>query len=532
MASLTAASLGAQADHGTIIIAAPAEAVSPIPTLWRYDAPNREVSDLLFLRLADLGADLNTVNEHGFVPRLARSWRRLDSLTLAFDLDPRARWHDGQPVTARDVVFTLNRARDRRLDPQSSVLLRHLASVTADGERRAVVHFDRAYPEQLYDATYHVPLLPAHLLEQLPPESLGVSSFAASPVGDGPFKWKRRVPGELVELVANDSFFLGRPKLDRVIFLVATDHEARMNLLLSGEADAVDNILQFANSDRLAAKAEFRLIPVRTLSVGYLLFNQRDPADTSRPHPILSDTVVRRALTMALDRHRMVRAAFGGNGEVPSGPVSQMLWIHDRAAPPVPWDTAGARRLLASRGWLDHDHDGVLDKDGRPLVLALLTPVTSLPRQQMALQGQEQLRALGISLEVKILERAVIVPRLNAGDFDMFFGSANQDPTPSGLTQSWSCAGIGASNYAKYCDPKLDSLFERALAGDGDPGKIWEKALRLISNDAPAAFVYAPTYLYAVHRRFDHVSIRPESSWAELWKWSVRPEEQLARDKR
>lgn len=520
----------ARAAQGTIVIVTAREALSPLPSLWRNDQTNREVSDLMFLRLADPGPTLKTADESSFVPRLAKSWKRLDPLTLAFELDPRARWHDGHPVTARDAVFTYHRVKDHPVDPQTALLILHISSVTAEGDRRVIIKFDHVYPEQFYDATYHLPPLPEHLLGGMAAESLRSSAFAAEPIGDGPYKWKRRVSGQLIELVANPDFFEGRPRVNRVIFLPVTDFEARVNLLLSGDADATDNILQFPNPERLGKNPAFQLIPVRTLVVGYLLFNQRGPADTASPHPILGDVVVRRALTMALDRRRMAQAAFGADAEVPPGPVSQVLWVHG-LVPPVEWDTAGARKLLASRGWLDHDGDGVLDKEGKPLELSVIVTATALPRRMMALQGQEQLRHLGITLNLDFLEPSVIGERVAQGNFDLLFGSVTQDPSPTGLVQSWSCAGIGGTNVARYCDPKVDSLIARAARAPNNPTPAWKAVIEQIKEDAPAAFVYAPTYIYAIHRRFEHVSIRPESSWLDLWKWSVRPGAELPRDK-
>src|SRR5262249_39287833 len=151
------------ADHGSIVIIVGQEPATPIPTLLGAKADN-DVSDLLFLRLARPGRALNTADEKSFEPQLARSWSRRDSLTIVFELDPRAKWHDGVPVTSRDVLFSFGRMRDSTVDPQRALLLRHLATITAEGDHRVVFHFRQAYAEQFYDATFHVQLLPAHLV--------------------------------------------------------------------------------------------------------------------------------------------------------------------------------------------------------------------------------------------------------------------------------------------------------------------------------------------------------------------------------
>jgi peptide/nickel transport system substrate-binding protein len=534
LAGLPLAAQAAPAIPGTIVIVQPSEALVPVPLLWANDATNRVVSDLLFLRLADLGPERNTADERSFVPRLARRWQRVDSLTLAFDLDPRARWHDGTPVSSADVVATMARARDRGENAQLATLLRHIVAVTADGPGRVIFKFDRVYAEQMYDATYHVPPLPSHLVAGIATSALPQSPFAAAPVGDGPYRWVRRdAARQTLELRADPGFFLGAPGIGRVIFQAVGDPQARLNLLLTGAADAVDDITQFGAPDQVLAQPAFTTYRVPSLKVGYLRFNYRDPSDTSRPHPILSDPGVRRALALAIDRPRLAHTGWGPSAVAPAGPVPQALWIYDPRAPQPPYDTTGARALLASRGWTDSDGDKVLDKGGRPLALTLMVPAPSQARRRMAEQAQEALRHVGVDLRLLVLEPSEIMARRAMGSFDVDFGAAEMDPSPSGLTQSWSCAGIGrgGSNYAFYCDPAVDSLFDEAVISPKKPGALWSRAIQQIETDAPAIFIYAPTGIAAVHRRFDRVTIAPQSPWIDLWRWHLVPGAELPRDR-
>jgi peptide/nickel transport system substrate-binding protein len=385
-----------------------------------------------------------------------------------------------------------------------------------------VFRFSHPYSEQLYDASFHVAPLPAHLLDTIPPDALGRSAFVRQPIGSGPYHLVRNVPGQFVELAANRNFFLGRPKLDRVIIRIAPDADARLNLLLSGEAEAMDNVPPPPdNLRRLAADSSLRLIPVPSPTVGYLLFNQRDPRHLDQPHPILADLRVRRAITLALDRPVMVRAVFGSYADVPYGPVSQLWWIRHGAPKPERANPALSRRLLASAGWRDADGDGILDRDGHPLALGLSLPNTSGIRRQMALLIQEQLRQVGIHIDLQQFEGPVWNERRAAGTFDIDFSAVSQDPSPSGITQSWTCPG--GSNVAKYCDPRVDSLVDRAILGRGDPAKTWTAVLRQLEADAPATFLYAPAYVYVVKRRFRNVTISPVSSWQLLYQWSADP---------
>ncbi len=510
--------------RGSIVIVTGQLGTLPIPTLMEGPASsvsNLELADQLFLRLAGLGPTLLTAGDRDFVPLLARSWSRRDSVTLVFELEPRARWQDGTPVTARDVVFTFERAQSPAIAPRLVDLLRRIKSVKAEGDHRVVFRFSEAYPEQLYDATFHVAPLPAHLLDSIPPEAVARSSFVTQPVGSGPYRLVRSVAGQFIELAANPQFFLGKPKLERVIIRAAADPEARLNMVLSGQADAIDNVVPpLDNIRRISADSTLRLIPVPSPTVGFLLFNQRDPRDSAQSHPVLSDVRVRRAITVGLDRHLMVRAVFGSYGEVPYGPVSPLLWIRHHAPRAARQNLTEARRLLSAAGWRDSDGDGTLDRNGRPLRLSLSLPNTSAIRRQMSLLAQEQLRQVGIILDLQQLEFPLWLERRSTGRFDIDFGATSQDPSPSGLTQGWSCRG--GTNIAKYCNPRTDSLLERAAAGRGgkDPAQAWVAVLRQIEADAPAAFLYAPSYVYAVKRRFRNVAISPASSWQQLRLWS------------
>ena len=511
-----------QHDPSSIVIVTGQQATTPVPTLIegsQNTLANQDVADQLFLRLVGIGPGMVTAGDEGFVPLLARSWTRRDSVTLVFDLDPRARWHDGAPVTSRDVVFTMRRARDSTIAPRLANVTRRVASVEAEGDGRVVFRFRQTYAEQLYDASFHTAILPAHLLERLPATAEAWAPFVARPVGSGPYRWVRRQEGEFIELAANDDFFLGAPAIKRVIVRVAVNADARINLLLAGDADATENIPPpLTNIERVESAGHLRLVTVPSSNLGYLLFNHRDPAHRDQPHPILADRDVRRALILALDRQLLVRAVLGRYGEVPYGPVSSQLWIRHGAPSPAPQDLSTARRLLAGRGWVDRDHDGVREnRRGEPLALNLTVPASSQQRMQMAAIIQEQLRQVGVRLDILRLEPAVWTERRDAGNFDIDFSASTQDPSPSGLAFSWTCDGAG--NAGHYCDRSADSLLLRAIASPTADRRRWHDFLRRVEDAAPAAFLYSQIYVFSVDRRFPEVTLRPVSAWSSLWRW-------------
>jgi len=523
--ALAAPAVAAQSPERTqtVVIAVTQDPVSPIPTLLGGRASNRDVSELLFLPLARLGPGGVTIGDKGFVPQLARSWTRRDPLTLVFEMDPRARWHDGAPVTARDAALALNLARDPAVDASRALLLRRIASATAEDDRHLVVRFTEAYDEQLYDVIFHVSPLPAHLVDSIPRGQLATSAYAAHPVGSGPYRWARRVPGQQLDLVANDAFFLGKPGPRRVTVLPVREMESILNLLVSEVADVTPTLGTLANIQRVSAEKRVTIYPLPSYVVGSILFNQRDPADLSRPHPILADAAVRRAIVMALDIPAMVRATFGDWAVVPYGPVPQLSWVRDPSAHLPPPDPASARALLRSRGWSDSDGDGILDRHGKPLTLGLSYPAQNAARGQMALLVQEQLRQVGVRIEVNRLDGPVWLERRGQGLFDLDFGSATMDPSPSGMAQSWSCAGRGGSNVAWFCDPGVDSLLQAAQHDRKHARDIYREAAQAIVNAAAAIFMFSPTEPFTVASRIRGVDVDPTYPYAALWRWRPGP---------
>jgi peptide/nickel transport system substrate-binding protein len=427
-------------------------------------------------------------------------------------------------VTSRDVVWSLNRFRDSANSPTYSLLLRDVASVSADGPGRVVVGFRRAYAEQLFDAVYHVWPLPAHLLDTIPASRLAGSPLVARPVGSGPYRWGALQPGQRLELTANREFFLGRPKIERVVFLFVRAAEAQLNLVLDGTADALEAFLLPRQIGPIVAKSELRLATQPSLGAGYLLFNQKAPGDRTRPHPILADPVVRRAIAVGIDRPTLLRNVFGPYGGVIDGPMGGASWVR-RVTPKGPaYDAAEARRLLASRGWRDGNGDGILEKDGAPLTLRLAYPVSSIPRVNSAEPIQEMLRRIGVGIELTRLEGPVWAERRGKGEFDIDYSQTILDPTPSGLVQSWSCAGIGGTNVGSICDPRFDTALGAAIRAGRDAPDRWREAIGILQGATPAVFLYSPMQSFVIHRRFKDANLRVDLPWSDLWRWSVEPD--------
>lgn len=519
----------AQASSGTLVMGVPADP-RPIPYLATrtHDA---DVADQLFLRLAGLGPSLRTTGDSAMRPELAASWRRLDSVTVEFALDPRARWHDGTPVTSRDVLFTWRLIRTPSLGVDQAPFAL-LDSVTATDPGHVTFHFTRPSSEQVYVAGFQFQPLPAHLLAMLPPDSIATSAFAVSPVGDGPFRFVRRVPGELYELRSVPDFYRGIPGLARLVFRVIPDATARYTALLSGELDVMDNLTP-SQANGVRERRGLRTVAIPSNLVGYMLFNARAPGDPTTPHPILADARVRNAIAIGLDRWAIARAAFGASTLAPDAVRSQAWnWLGTVPAPAAA-DRGAARRLLAAAGWRDGNGDGILERGGRPLELHLIYPAPSAWRATIAVMVERMLRDIGVRIVLEPLDGPVWFGRRSSGAFDIDISAVNQDPTPLSLVQSWSCGSAAearSSNVGHWCDERFDRLLD-AAGTDPDPVEGYRRALARMGEWRPAVTVAAPINIIAVHARFANVIAHPIKTWTDLWQWRVRPGAELPRDR-
>lgn len=510
------------AEGGTLVIATPGDADLLLPPVATEQLA-AHVTERIFPRLAEMKLDLVTDDDSGFVPVIARSWERRDPTTIVFHLDPRARWQDGQRITASDVVYTFGVYNDPATKSPYRVNVEPIADVVREDSLTVIFRFRRRYPEQLYDATYQMKILPSHLLDSIPHARLASSAFALHPVGAGPFRFLAWEHGAQITLIADTTWFLGRPHLSRIVWRVMPDVSAAVTALLAGEADAMEVIPQRDEIERAKQSPDLVLVPYPSPFLAGLLFNSR--------RPMFADRDVRRALAMAIDRATIVQSVFGPYGEVPVGAVSPMMWVAHGEVRQLPFDTTAASRLLDTRGWrMGADH--VRHKGGQTLAFTVITPTTSRARQNVAVLLQDQLKRVGVAVTIQPLEITEFRRREHAGEYEAEMFNRTLDPSPSNLLQFWGPTA-GSDNTSGYRSAGFDSLYASAVRAPSHAEALprWRRVLEQLNDDAPAVFLFSPKNQAAIHRRFDHVSIRPDSWLATVATWSVAPDKRLPRDR-
>lgn len=506
---------------GTIVISSAADADILLPPLT-LTLQGKQVVDQVFDNLADIGPQLNTVGDAGFAPRLADSWKwSADSMSVAFHLSPKAKWHDGVSVGAEDVRYTFNLVKDTALASPVGSSLDNVDSVTTPDSLTAVVWFHQRTPDAFFKAASPVAILPSHLLRQIPPASLHESAFARAPVGSGRFRFGSWQKGGRIVIDADTANYRGRPLPDRVIWLVSSDYQAASLRLLGGEADFLD-VVRPEIFPQARAKGLELLASPGSLDYGYVAFNLRNAGNTG-PHPVFGDRETRRALVMSVDRTAIVRNVFDTLGLVAHGPATRILPTSDTTIG-LPYDPERAARMLDSLGW-KKGADGMRARGKTPLAFSLMVPSSSPIRTRIAVLLQEQWRKAGAKVSVDQLELNTFGARMDDRKFESLLNAWHIDPTPSSVREEWASSEIrkGGYNATSYRSPSFDAVIDSAVR-EMDPKKsveLYRRAYRILTDDAPAMWIYELRNVQGASKRIRPVGIRPDAWWADLADWSV-----------
>jgi peptide/nickel transport system substrate-binding protein len=518
---------------GTMVVAMPGDVGTLLPGLVN-SIGDRELTDLLYDRLAEIGPDLNTLGDKGFAPRLAERWDWApDSTSVTFHLNPKARWHDGQPVRASDVRFSLNLIKDPAFGSPVAVYVSNIDSISVRDSLTAVAWFRKHTPEEFYDLVYQVVIVPQHILGNTPAAELKSADVARRGIGSGRFRLARWEPGQRLEIIADTANYRGRPKLDRVVFAISPDFNSGVTRFLAGDADLFDQ-LRPENIAKLTGDTVRRAVHYPNLQYATYAFNLVDPRQPTRPHPIFSERAVRRALTMAIDRRSMLRNAFDTVGVPLYGPFPSGIAVADTTLPQIPYDTTAARALLDSAGWTIGP-DGIRVKNGRRLAFGLLSPSSSASRHQYAVLLQAALRKVGADVRLEETDFATFMAKQNTHAFDTEISLFATDPSVSGFKQTWSTAGISkdGSNFTAYSNPVVDALLDSATS-TFDPARTRayaRRAFEIIIEDAPAVWLYQPPTVMGIARRIRTTNLRADEYWAGMDEWWIPADQRIARDR-
>ena len=429
------------------------------PRIMR-DTTAFRVDDLLFDGLVQLDAKSQPQ------PGLAKSWDHPDPTTWIFHLRD-AKFQNGAPVAADDVVYTFETTLDPKMASRFRGLLTPIKSITAMDPK--TVRFELSQPYAPFLFYMELGIVPKSLA------SAPNANLSAHPVGSGPMRlvdWRR---GNEIVMDANPDYWNGAPKLKHLEMVIVGDNTARAQALEAGDLDFINSPLSPQDVHRLLGEAKFAHVDIAGQALTFFLFNTRDP--------VLSDPAMRRALAHLIDQKTILTQIYGGIDQ----PANEMLLPTSLGYEPSlhqpEFNVAEAKSELAALGW-KRDASGKLMKNGKPLTLTLSTHSEDPNRVQAMEFLQAVFSDAGIDTKVSLADFPSFFAAVREGRTQIaLLGLALNVPDPDRVLYD-QMRSNGGNNWSGYNNPEVDKLLDQGRRGE-DRLAAYQKAETILVHDLP-----------------------------------------------
>lgn len=428
---------------------------------------------------------------------LAEEMNWVDDTTLEVKIREGVTFHNGEDLTAEDVVFTFERIINENAieypEPHTSPrkgLIAPLESVEMVDDYTVRMHFTGVWPPAM-QLLVHQQIVPKDYLEEV-----GTEGFIAHPIGTGPFKFVEGQLDDQIVMERFDDYWGGAPDLEpvgpacveRVIFRVIPEASTRAAALLAGEVDIIQNV----PSELVDTLDQTPGVDVKTAASTEPIWLQLNVSD-----PLFEDVNVRHALNYAVDKDLLIEAIYGGRAVPLPGPLSPFNNYVNEDLEPYPYDPDMALALLEEAGWTDSDGNGILDRNGQPFAFTIDTIELWRPQAEAL---ASMFREIGIDAGVRFWEYSVVQPQLLACERQAFlddWGDSAFDPVGH-FEAKWHSvvAGepYGRGNFSCYSNERVDELIRagEVEADEATRQEIYDEAQQLVYDDAPAVFLVLP----------------------------------------
>lgn len=457
------------------------------------------------------------------VPDLAASYEiSADQKIYTVKLRQDVRWHDGEPFTADDVVFTIASIQTPDYGSPSQNAFQ---GVVVEKQDQTTVVFKLKQPYAPFLASLTGGIAPQHVWVNIAPKNAALAEQELKPIGTGPYKFNvsktRRKTGEITEidLVRNDQYYGARPYLDNINFVFYNTQEEALAALLAGNADGI-GFVPLNMRDQAANQKGLEIHRLRLPQYYGIFFNQQK-------NPILADAGIRNALALATDRAALVNDALRGEGEALHLPIPPGVFAFNTSIESSAFNPAKAQQNLEEAGW-KAGPDGIRVKDGQRLSLTITT--TDWPEYMRTAEiVKQQWQAAGVEVKLEnagagIIQQTIIGPR----NFEaLLYGEilpAVPDPYPFWHSSQIKSPGL---NFSMLKDERVDKLLVDArLTTDMTQRQaMYEQFQGIILDLKPAIILYRPLYLFATRARVHGITAdnvpMPADRFGNIDQWYV-----------
>jgi len=446
-------------------------------------------------------------------PLLAESWEiSEDKLTYTFKIREGIKWHDGTPFTSEDVVFSYNTIMNPKVDsPQLRAYYQEIRDVKAIDD--LTVEFTYAKPYFLaLEFCGGMPIVPKHIFDK---GDFNTNPAGRDPIGTGPYKFVRWTTGRDIVVDKNPDYWGEKPKINKIVFKIITDSTVSFQILKREELDVsgLTPIQWERQTNSPSFNENYDKLSYFTPNYSYIGWNSK--------RPYFADKQVRTALTHLVNRELILDKILYNLGAIVTNPFYINSPEYDKSIDPYPYDPQKAEELLKEADWIDHDGDGIRDKDGVKFAFEFLIPGGSETGEKIATILKEELDNMGIQMDIRKTEWAVFTTRLNERNFDAvtlaWSMGVESDPY-----QIWSSTQAEkGSNFIGFKNEQADKLIEEARTEfDRDKRQeLYRKFAEIIHEEQPYTFLFCRKSTVAVNKRFENVVVYPLG--IDLLEWHV-----------
>jgi peptide/nickel transport system substrate-binding protein len=473
------------------------------PLLSGFERPDQGLCSLIFSGLTRLNSDGEVE------PDLASDWEiSEDGLNYTFRLRTNARWHDGTPVTADDVILTIRLLQDPEFPGPPELGAEVWQRVKIEKVDRRTVRFVLPEPYAPFLDYTTVGILPSHRIAGIRAAELPKAGFNPSPMGSGPFQVEEieAENGTITSIVLKHfpRYFRARPYLDRIQFRF---YRGAREVLDAYEAGQVQGVAEVRPGDlsRASELPSLDLYSAQMAEVGIVLLNL-DREDVA----FFQEQEIRRALMLALDRQRLIDEVLESQAMIVDSPILPGTWAYNEDTPSTSHDPEQAGDLLDETGWRRGTDRAVRTKGGVQLVFTLLS--SNDPRREaVADMVAEQWAEVGVEVTVETVPAAALREALDSRDYQaaLVHLKLPGDPDPYPF---WHESQIDdGQNYSQLTHRRISEVIEQARVTPNRNARLelYGEFQRLFAQELPALPLYVPTYTYGVDESINDVQIGP-----------------------
>lgn len=436
-------------------------------------------------------------------PLLAESWEiSEDKLKYTFKIREGIKWHDGTPFTSEDIVFSYKTIMNPKVDtPQLRSYFQEIRDVKAIDDLTVEFTYARPYFLAL-EFCGGMPIVPKHIFDE---GDFNTNPAGRAPIGTGPYKFVKWTTGRDIVLKKNPDYWGEKPKLNKIVFKIITDQTVAFQVLKRKDLDVsgLTPIQWERQTSSPAFEESFDKLSYFTPNYSYIGWNSK--------RPFFADKQVRTAMTHLVNRELILDKILYNLGTIVTNPFYINSPEYDKSIKSLDYNPAKAEELLEKAGWIDHDGDGIRDKDGVKFAFEFLIPGGSETGEKIATILKEELDNTGIEMDIRKTEWAVFTTRLTERNFDAvtlaWSMGVESDPY-----QIWSSTQAeSGSNFIGFKNEEADKLIEEARTEfDRENRKeLYRRFAEIIHEEQPYTFLFCRKSTVAVNKRFENVVVYP-----------------------